>query len=252
MIQDSFFLICLLPLNVDTMRRNSLYKFSNMNSIFNMFGPSPIRPLEQHMHKVHRCAKLLSPFFEAIMANDWQQAEQIQEQIQSLEKDADHMKKELRLHLPSGLFLPVPRTDILELLHYQDSLANKAKDIAGLVIGRKMSIPNQLHTLLPPFLATCLDASRQACKAINELDELLETGFKGREVEVVEEMIVELDNIEHQSDEQLVKVRQVIFELESRLSAVDIIFLYKIVDWIGHIADSAQTIGGRLQILLAR
>lgn len=217
-----------------------------------MFGPSPIRPLEQHMHKVHRCAKNLHPFFEAVVRQDWAEAEKLNEMIRLLEKDADEMKKDLRLHLPSGLFLPVPRTDILELLHYQDKIANKAKDIAGLVIGRKMQLPKALEPLMMPFVQTCLDASKQACKAINELDELLESGFRGREVEIVEEMIVKLDQLEHKSDKMLIDMQSKVFELENSLSPVEVIFLYKLIEWIAQLADHAQTVGGRLQILLAQ
>lgn len=217
-----------------------------------MFGPSPIKPIEQHMHKVHTCAKVLTPFFNAVITNNWHQAASLHEEIHRLEKEADQMKKDLRLHLPSGLFLPVPRTDLLELLHYQDKIANKTKDIAGLVMGRKMTIPQSIEPLLSPFVETCINASRQACKAINELDELLESGFRGNEVKIVEEMIVQLDHLEHQSDEMLVKIRSEIFELESSLSPVDAIFLYQVIEWIGQLADSAQTVGGRLQILLAR
>lgn len=223
-----------------------------MSNIFNMFGPSPIRPLEQHIHKVHRCAKLLQPFFEAVIAEDWSQAKQTLNEIQQHEREADEMKKDLRLHLPSGLFLPIPRTDILELLHYQDKIANKAKDIAGLVIGRKLSLPNQIHASFMPFLETCLDASRQACKAINELDELLETGFRGNEVKVVEEMIVELDEIENKSDKMQHDILTQIFNIESSLEPVNAVFIYKVIEWIGQLADCAQTVGGRLQILLAR
>lgn len=29
----------------------------------NMFGRSPIRPLEEHMAKVHECVRELTPFF---------------------------------------------------------------------------------------------------------------------------------------------------------------------------------------------
>ena len=217
-----------------------------------MFGPSPIRPLEQHMHKVHRCAKNLHPFFEAVVRQDWAEAERLNEMIRLLEKDADEIKKDLRLHLPSGLFLPVPRTDILELLHYQDKIANKAKDIAGLVIGRKMQLPKALEPLMMPFVQTCLDASKQACKAINELDELLESGFRGREIEIVEEMIVKLDQLEHKSDKMLIDMQSKVFELENSLSPVEVIFLYKLIEWIAQLADHAQTVGGRLQILLAQ
>jgi predicted phosphate transport protein (TIGR00153 family) len=223
-----------------------------MGSIFNMFGPSPIKPIEQHMLKAHLCAKQLYPFFEAVLKQDWQKASTIRDKIVATEKEADLIKRDLRLHLPTGLFLPVARTDLLELLSAQDRIPNKAEDIAGLIIGRQMTIPQELHAVFMPFLHRCIDASNQACKAINELDELLETGFRGSEVKIVEEMIVTLDEIEQDSDEQLADIRHRIFDLEKDLSALDVIFLYKLVQWIGDLADHAQTVGGRLQILIAR
>lgn len=223
-----------------------------MGSIFNMFGPSPIKPIEQHMRKAHQCAKQLNPFFEAVLEKDWKTAQSIKNKIISIEKEADLIKRDLRLHLPTGLFLPVSRTDLLELLSAQDRIANKAEDIAGLIISRQMIIPEAIKPVFMPFLNRCLDASKQACKAINELDELLETGFRGSEVKIVEEMIMTLDEIEHDSDEKLADIRHRIFDLEKDLSAIDVIFLYKLVQWIGELADHAQTVGGRLQILIAR
>jgi len=223
-----------------------------MRSIFNMFGPSPIRPIEQHMRKTYLCAKQLCPFFEAVFNQDWQAASLIKDKIVAIEKEADLIKRDLRLHLPTGLFLPVSRTDLLELLSAQDRIANKAEDIASLIVSREMIIPKALSSLFMPFLNRCLDAAHQACKAINELDELLETGFRGSEVKVVEEMIVTLDEIEQDSDEKLAEIRHRIFELEKDLPAIEVIFLYKLVQWIGDLADHAQTVGGRLQILIAR
>lgn len=223
-----------------------------MSNIFNMFGPSPIRPLEKHIHKAYTCAKTLYPFLEAVIKEDWDSANKLHDEIRQLENDADEMKKDLRLHLPSGLFLPVPRTDLLELLRVQDKIANVAKDIAGLIIGRKMQLPETVQVLYMPFLQCCIDASKQACKAINELDDLLESGFQGNEVKIVKDMITTLDELEHQTDEMLIKIRDAIFKLEESLSPVNVIFLYKLVEWTGHLADSAQTVGGRLQLLLAR
>jgi uncharacterized protein len=223
-----------------------------MGSIFAMFGPSPIRPIEQHMRKVHHCAKQLYPFFEAVLRQDWPTALNIKEKIAVIEKEADLIKRDLRLHLPTGLFLPVSRTDLLELLSAQDRIANKAQDIAGLIIGRQMIIPDALSHVFLPFFHRCLDTSKQACKAINELDELLESGFRGSEVKIVEEMIMVLDEIEHDSDEKLTDIRHRIFALEKELPAIEIVFLYKLVQWIGDLADLAQTVGHRLQILIAR
>ncbi|MBA2656615.1 MAG: TIGR00153 family protein [Tatlockia sp.] len=217
-----------------------------------MFGPSPIRPIEQHMLKVHQCAKQLHPFFEAVLAQDWQTADELKDKISILEKEADLIKRDLRLHLPTGLFLPVSRTNLLELLSIQDRIANRAEDIAALIVSRRMIIPAALAPVFMPFLDCSLGASKQACKAINELDELLESGFRGSEVKVVEEMIMTLDEIEHDSDEKLADIRHRIFELEKELPAIDLVFLYKLVQWIGDLADHAQSVGGRLLILIAR
>jgi len=223
-----------------------------MSSIFNMFGPSPIKPIEQHMHKTYLCAKELYPFFEAVLENDWKTANEIKDKIIAIEKEADIIKRELRLHLPTGLFLPVARTDLLELLSSQDKIANTAEDIVGLIISRQMQIPNSLSTMFMTFLQRCLDAAKLACKAINELDELLESGFRGSEVKIVEDMIVMLDEIEQDTDDKLADLRHSIFKMEKELPAIEIIFLYKLAQWIGDLADHAQTVGGRLQILIAR
>ena len=184
-----------------------------MRTLFNLFGPSPIRPIEQHMRKTYQCAKQLHPFFEAVLIDDWKTATKINDRIATLEKEADIIKRDLRLHLPTSLFLPVARTDLLELLSAQDRIANRAQDIAGLIVSRRMVIPQSLSTLWMPFLDRCLDAAKQACQAINELDELLESGFRGSEVKIVEEMIMKLDEIEHDSDKQLAAMRDAMVEL---------------------------------------
>lgn len=223
-----------------------------MGNLFKVFGPSPIKPLEHHMQTVHECATKLLPFFEAVLRNDWSSAGVFKEEIDKLEKKADLIKRDLRLHLPAGLFLPFARHDLLELLHSQDKIANKAQDIAGVIFSRQMQVPKELQTSFLPFLTRCLDASHQARQAINELDELLETGFRGNEVKIVESMIFNLDAIEHETDSLLADIQHQTFLLESKLPAIDIMFLYKILHWIGDLADAAQTIGARLQVLIAR
>ena len=218
----------------------------------NMFGRSPIRPLEEHMAKVHACVKELGPFFTAVLAENWAEVEVRQRQIMQLEHEADELKRDLRVHMPKGLFMPVSRSDLLELLSVQDRLANRAKDIAGIVLGRRMLLPETIAPHFMKLLQRCVETSQQANAAIHELDELLETGFSGTEVKLVESMIAKLSILERDTDERQIRVRQMIFDLEATLSPVNVIFLYKIIEWTGDLADRAREIGDRLQILLAR
>ena len=222
------------------------------NPFVSLFGRSPIGPMQQHIAKAHECAANLVPFFEAVIAQDWAEVARVQEEMVRLEKEADKLKKSVRLNLPKSLFLPVPRSDLLELLSVQDKVANKAKDIAGLMLGREMAIPGELQPLVRAFVQRTVDASAQALKAMNELDELLETGFGGREAKLVETLVEELDGIEDDTDRLQIEVRRALFKLEKDMPAVDVMFLYQIIDWVGDVADRAQRVGNRLEQLLAR
>lgn len=219
--------------------------------IFRMFGRSPIRPLKQHMATVHDCCEKLLPLIDAGMDNRWDDAEEIYNEIAELEKVADDQKRDLRLNLPKSLFLPVARSDVLELITMQDRIANKAKDLGGLITSRRMVLSQDMADNYVSLLKLSIEASNQARKAINELDELLETGFANKEVELVESMIVKLNELEHATDEMQAILRHQLFEAEKDLPAVDVIFRYKMIEWAGDLADRAQTVGDRLQIMLA-
>lgn len=222
--------------------------FANLS---NLFGRSPIKPMQEHMAVAVKAAAELTSFFEAVTENDWVKASEIQQRVVKFENEADEIKKQLRLHLPKSLFLPVPRTDLLELLTMQDRIPNRAKDIAGIMMGRKMSVPTSMKEQMLDFVRSSVAAAEQALTAINELDELLETGFSGRELTVVENMIQELDNLEEKADQLEIGVRTSLFALEAQLPPVDVMFLYNIIDWVGDIANRAHDVGGRLQLLLA-
>ncbi len=221
-------------------------------TISNMFGASPVKPLQKHMENVQTCISQLTPFFEAVLSQNWNEASKQQAEISRLEHSADVLKKALRLNMPKSLFMAVSRRDLLEVLTMQDKIANKTKDIAGLIIGRKMCFPEDFGPLLKEFVERSIDASAQAQKAINELDELVETGFRGNEVELVESMIKKLDEIESDTDKIQVKIRSKLFVIESSLNPVEVMFLYRIIDWIGDLGDLSQRVGSRLELMLAR
>lgn len=222
------------------------------NPFLNLFGRSPIGPMQRHMAKAHECAAQLIPFVDALMAEDWVEAERIQQQISHLEREADQMKKNIRVSLPNSLFLSVPRSDLLELLSVQDKVANRAKDIAGLMLGRKMKIHPDVQPAFRSFVVRSVDASAQALKAIGELSDLMETSFAGREVKLVENLIDELERIEHDTDEMQIKLRAALYQREAVLPPVDVMFTYQVIEWIGDVADRAERVGNRLGIIMAR
>jgi predicted phosphate transport protein (TIGR00153 family) len=218
----------------------------------NVFAKSPIKPIEEHIKIVAKASGSLVEFFECVCANNWKQAEEVYQKVADLEREADRLKREIRIELPRGLFLPVERTDLLELLTKQDRIANLAKDIAGRILGRELEVPETIQPNFTKFIALSVEACNRACEAVNEFDALLETGFKGREVELVESMVEGIDRIETDTDKMQISLRSELKQLENGMNPVDVMFLYNIIDWVGGLADAAETVGARLELMLAR
>jgi predicted phosphate transport protein (TIGR00153 family) len=220
------------------------------NYISKIFGASPVGPIQEHMNVCYQCAKELITFFQHVVARDWQAARASREKIVTLENEADDFKKQLRGQLPKSLLMPVPREDLLELLLVQDRIANRARDVSGLVLGRSMQLPEPIQQSFLAFVSRNVDAAKQARKSIRELDELYETGFRGAEVKLVESLIQELDQIEDDTDQMQVEIRAQLFGIEKDLPPVDVMFLYRIIELTGDIGDMAERIGRRLEVLL--
>jgi len=221
------------------------------NVLANIFGSSPVRPLEKHIGIAFLCAKQLRAFFVAAIAGEWDTAAAVRDEIDKLEHEADDLKKEIRLHLPKSLFMPVPREDLLELLLVQDKIANLSKDVSGIVIGRKMQIPAAIAEQFLDFVERNVDAAKQARKSVRELDELFTAGFRGAEVDLVSALIEELDRIETDTDSKQAELRWALYEIESTLNPIDAVFLYQVIELTGQIADMAERVGRRLELLLS-
>lgn len=222
------------------------------SSLAGLFGRSPIKPLQEHMRKAHQCVELLVPFIEALNVADWNRAHDLQQRVSALESEADELKREIRRRLPKSLFLNFPREDLLDLLASQDKVANTAEDIVGLMYGRRMVLPPEITEPMMEFVRASVATSSQAVKAIGELDELIESGFGGHEIKLVEKLIEDLDQFEQGSDDKQVVIRERLYAIEKELHPVDVMFLYRIIEEVGELADRAQRVGGQLQMLLAR
>jgi predicted phosphate transport protein (TIGR00153 family) len=222
------------------------------NLLFNIFGKSPITPLQEHMQVAIKCANKLPKFFAAVVDGNWEVASTVQSEINDLEHQADEIKQEIRSGLPKHLLMPVPRIDLLNLLLEQDYIANAAKDISGLVLGRKMEFPAAIKNEYLAFLEKCVATAKQASVCVKELDELFEVGFRGPEVKRVNKQIDALDQLESDTDDMQSSVRSRLFSIEKDIHAVDVMFLYQLIQITGDMADTAERVGRRLQMLLAK
>lgn len=224
---------------------------SSTSPFGNLFGKSPLKAMQRHMRVVLECAHEIPALLEALAAGDQEGVMSTKNKIFEREAEADRIKNEMRGALPRSLFMPVDRRDLLEILQMQDSIADTAQDIAGLLVERRMEIPECIREPLLTLSHRCIDACDQSAKIIEELDELLAMGFRGREVSRVEEMVGELNRIEDDTDELGILLARNLFEHEDEIKPVSVMMWYRLIEWIGDLADYAEKVGDRLRLLIA-
>lgn len=225
---------------------------SNGNTFTKLFGQSPFTALQKHMQAVLECAREVQPLIDALVAGDQARVVELKDSIFEKEAEADRIKHELRASLPKSLFMPVDRRDLLEVLQLQDTIANTAQDIAGLLFERNMDIPDFLREPLSELTRRCIDTVEHSATVINELDELIAIGFRGREVERVDKMLEELNRIEDETDELGIALARALFNHEKELDPVSVMMWYQIIEWVGDLADYAEKVGDHLRLLIAK
>ena len=221
-------------------------------SILGIFAKSPFVSLQKHMDIGKQAAVALQNFLTSAGVSDWSKAQQYRQEIIDLEHAADDIKNQIRTHLPKSLFMSVSREDLLDLVYTMDGIPNTAKDISGIMIGRQMEIPNQIAEQFSAFVKAAIKAAKQASAAIEKVDEVRRGGFSSSDADLLQDLVAELELLEHENDDLEAALRNDFFEIEKDFPAVDVMFLYDIFNRIGSLADISQTAGHILIRLVSK
>jgi predicted phosphate transport protein (TIGR00153 family) len=223
-----------------------------MASFAGLFGGrNPLLGLMKHMPLVHECAQQVNPLCAALIKDDRDELKAVAKKIFELEEQCDQIKHEVRAGLPRSLFLPVDRRDVLEVLHFQDSIADTAQDIAGLLLERNMRVPEHMAEPLEIFVERCVEVVGLAAEIVSQFDELLEVGFKGPEVEEMEGKINRLNEAEDGTDDLGIALVRSLFAHEDEMKPVSVMMWYRLIEWIGDLADYAEKVANRVRLFIA-
>lgn len=212
---------------------------------------SPLAMLEEHAKVCAACVSQLAKYFEATQSNNWKRAATIQAKIVELEGQADTLKRDVRRNLPRGLWMSVSRADLLELVRMQDKMANDAKDVAGLSLGRELAFPEALNKQLTRYVNTVIDTVNATVEVVSATRELSRTAFGARQAQMIMNKSAGVEKLERKSDELQAKIRAKLRAHEKKLSPIDAMFLYQLLSSIGEIANSAEKVAHRAQIIAA-
>lgn len=217
-----------------------------------LFGKSPFKPMKKHMSLANECAMHMPSAAAAFFDGDKETLKEIRYSISQLESDADKILEELQSRLPKSMFLPVDRRDLLEVLEVQELIADRTEDIIGLMIDLPMDVPEELRPSILRLASRVTDAVDGAYHIVKQLENLVETGFKGPHVDKTQSLIHDVVGIETDADKIGTDIAHALFAHAKTMDPVSVVFLYQLINWIDDLADYAEKLAIRTRLLLAR
>ena len=217
-----------------------------------LFGKTPFKPMRKHMDLAVECASQIPEALDAFLKGDKDRLKDLRNSIFELEENADALLEELQSRLPKSVFMPVDRGDLLDVLDMQEAIADRAQDIVGLLIELPPSVPEGMKKPMMRLTKRVVDAVQQAGKLVDALDELVQVGFKSPDVAKLYKLISDVVKVETDADNIGIELTHALFSHRSELDAVQVVFLYQLVNWIDDLADFAEKLAIRTRLLIAR
>ena len=106
---------------------------------------SPFGQLLEHMEKVRECTDILGEGLIKYFKGDYKGFSDLAKKVSEIEHEADKIKRNLRNHLPTSLFMPVDKGKFMWALREQDKILDHAENLASMLDMRHTKIPKTLQ-----------------------------------------------------------------------------------------------------------
>ena len=206
------------------------------------FGKKELRIIqlfEDHMVAVENTVRSLIDFLKNIENPDFDK-EAFVAKIRKNESDADNKRRKMETEMYLGAFLPNFRGDLLGIAESIDVVANKAESTADLIELQNINIPKEfipkLIELAEKSLETYLSVKKAASSIFNDMD-------------VANDYINKTEDLEHESDMLEKNLVRTLFR-KDEIELAHKIQLEKLIKKLADIADQAENVSDRLQIVI--
>lgn len=213
---------------------------------------SPFEQLLKHMSKVNECVDILGDGLLRYIKGDYKGFSEIAENVSKLEHKADLIKSNLRNHLPNSLFMPVDKGKFMWALREQDKILDHAENLVKMLDMRHTKVPKELQDVFVEHSKLVVKTVKAMEDAVENIRDLVETGFVKQEREQTKEFIHKVHDYEWKADQKKYEMTKGIYRLEKKLNSMDMYHLLKIADWVDDIADHAENVADWLRAMIAR
>ena len=217
-----------------------------MSTIGKLFGSSPFAQIQLHMKQVGRCIEKMTEALEALQRGEFEKLENLAAEVSHREHAADQIKQDIRNRLVKRFFMPVDRSDVLDIVSMQDGLADTAEDLCVVLTMKKVPILDECRDDFAELIQHNLEAFDVVSQIVLQLDELIESGFGGPEGEKIRSMAQDVAFAEHQADMVQASLLKKLYANDTRFTVGEFHLWMRITRILSRISNTSENLANRI------
>ena len=221
-----------------------------MANLTNLFGESPFAALKEHAARVHQSVGLLRGLFQKLETGDREGVAAVAEEVFALETEADAIRNHIHEMLTSKALMPLRKDDLFNILEQQDSMADRAEDIAAALTYRDMRLPAKALAEIREYLDHILKNCELAAGIMSKLDLLVEASFSGRDALTVSKLITELAEREDATKALQISLTRRFLAAENVVSPIETVLWLQVIGFIADLSKYADRTGNGIRMTL--
>ena len=214
-----------------------------------LFYKSPFESLKRHADKVSECAKM---FYKAIACHIDRRCEDfdnLTDLVAKLESEADAIKRNIRGHMPRGIWMPVDKFAFFMYLREQDKVIDVVEEALYWLSYRPEGMEEEIGDDLLYMVETVIPAIEKLSPMVELATEYFKRKYEKKREEI-KSIIRDIRQHEHEADFVERELKHKIFS--TMKDPIQIYHLVRLVETIGSIADHAQNAADMMRAMIAK
>ena len=217
-----------------------------MSTIGKLFGQSPFGQIQTHMDQVSKCITKMVEAINAMAAGRHDEIEDLAYEVSRQEHHADQLKDDIRSNLLRRFFMPIEKSEVLEILSLQDSLADTAEDVCKIMTLKELPFKDDFREEFDEFVKLNIDAFNIVASIMGQLDELIESGFGGSEGEKIRGLAHDVAFAEHKADLVQMKLLKKLYACDTEMTVGEFHLWMRWTRVMSRISNVSENLANRI------
>lgn len=222
-----------------------------MRTISKLFGRSPFARVVEHGEKVAECVNRLADLFEELFGDrDADRIAELVKEVADLETEADVIRNKIHEALSGKIMMAVTRGELFDLVEQQDSMADRAEELAASLTYRNLPLPKEVSADVLRFVGIVFENCTITAGVVSKLDLLIESAFAKRDAMTVLKLIDELRERDDSTRDAFIAATGAIYRSENVFSPAELMLWIRITESLRDLSSFADYTANGLRIII--